>query len=521
MFLCVCFCRHYCVATVAKANGTMEYAAGEGSSWRRPPKALPYIRPRTKPENAHFLTEVCLHPSCRDKNGDRVRHGDYCNGTKPAWEAHLEVELLTPAPLMRDMLEQCRTVVLASGSLAPIPSLCAELGLKAPDSTQNAKPTVEPTPDPVPDHVMSTLAPQSERKEEQVVGGHAGGTDVRESATPLYPGARLQVTPKPLEANHVIDLKKQLLAVSIGYFCDGTPLTVNYANWTKPNFIPKLGNAIATVIESIPTGGVLVFLPSYSFLNKCVSNWCTAPGRRRWNAGSADGGSSNVWGRFEASKGRVIVEPTGGQGSFEEARDEYAETIRTTGSCILLAVFRGKMSEGISFNDANARGVLCVGIPYPNSFDRAIQVKRKYNDEQRKLNNRTDLLPGTEWYSQQAYRAIAQALGRCIRHAADYGTVILMDSRNCTSRSQAQLPKWMRHHVRNLSLQRNDPFGSNAITGGWNGLRAEMHGFFQQAAPHAQDVSARHQQQMMDRKKQTTSTPPYHKVPNPARVTPS
>ena len=34
-----------------------------------------------------------------------------------------------------------------------------------------------------------------------------------------------------------------------------------------------------------------------------------------------------------------------------------------TVSCILLAVFRGKMSEGVSFNDDNTRGVICVGHP--------------------------------------------------------------------------------------------------------------------------------------------------------------
>ena len=36
---------------------------------------------------------------------------------------------------------------------------------------------------------------------------------------------------------------------------------------------------------------------------------------------------------------------------------------------MLLAVYRGKMSEGISFNDGYARGVLCVGIPFPSFFD--------------------------------------------------------------------------------------------------------------------------------------------------------
>lgn len=56
------------------------------------------------------------------------------------------------------------------------------------------------------------------------------------------------------------------------------------------------------------------------------------------------------------------MEPTGSQEAFEEAREEYNETIKEFGNCILFAVFRGKMSEGISFNDAFARGVICVGL---------------------------------------------------------------------------------------------------------------------------------------------------------------
>ena len=57
------------------------------------------------------------------------------------------------------------------------------------------------------------------------------------------------------------------------------------------------------------------------------------------------------------SKGKVIVEPTGSQADFEAAKQQYQDKIEEDGNCILLAVFRGKMSEGISFNDDFARCV--------------------------------------------------------------------------------------------------------------------------------------------------------------------
>ena len=483
---------HYYIASVAQANGSLEFASGtleegarrEGRNQRQP-KKLPLVWPRGKDTcNGNLL--ACFHPECRNmKTGPNfiegaIRHGNYCNGSTPPWEAFLVVNLLTPSLFMKELRDRCRSVILASGSLAPLPSLCAELGL-------------EGQPNELPRSSESTTCKDNNKMEME---------DAAKSELVELKGKRLQVAPRPLEANHIIDLEKQLLAVSIGFFPDGTPLTVNFKNQSQSRFIPKLGDAIASCIEAIPTGGVLVFLPSYKTLNTCVKKWGGSLSR---NQGSGYGDWSNVdeksdvWNRLIASKGKVIVEPTGSQEQFEEARDEYAEAIKRTGKCILFAVFRGKMSEGISFNDANARGVICVGIPFPNAFDRAITAKKKYNDEQRLINKKHDILPGDHWYLQQAYRAIAQALGRCIRHAADYGTIILMDSRHCDDGSpvdgicsaQRNLPKWMRHHVRNLSARRGGDPCLKSISGGWPGLRSEMTGFFRQAPMNATAIIAK------------------------------
>jgi Rad3-related DNA helicase len=190
-------------------------------------------------------------------------------------------------------------------------------------------------------------------------------------------------------------------------------------NYNQPEFLPKLGDAIVRIVEGIPHGGVLIFLPSYSLLRKCEKAWNpNSFGQNRrgwWSQNDQTGDGNSVWDRLEALKHKVIVEPSGNQDLFEEKKEEYMETVRTNKGCVLLAVYRGKMSEGISFNDNYARGVICIGLPLPSAFALDIKVKMNYNDEQRMMRKRTDLLPGREWYNQQAYRAIAQALGRCIR----------------------------------------------------------------------------------------------------------
>ena len=451
---------HFYVACNVHANGSLDFAAG-GQSRKKAPKTVPFVYPRNS-QHPRVSLPACRHEPCKSM---QVYHGDFCDGSKPLWEASLKLELLTPSMLMREVADQCRTVVLASGSLAPLPSLCAELGLSTPVASDKT-PHIQATP-------SSPLIPKVQ-------------------------AGRLQLQPKPLEADHVIDLEKQLRAVSIGAFPDGSPLSVTFQNYSKKEFFPRLGHAIAAVIEAIPQGGVLVFLPSYSFLKNCVKSW--NPTANTWSRYGDDGVDGEIWERFLSSKGKVVVEPTGSQGAFEKAKAEYTDSIHRDGKALLLAVFRGKMSEGISFNDDNARGVICVGLPFPNAYDRSIKAKKAYNDEQRKLRHSTCLLPGGQWYTQQAYRAIAQALGRCIRHAGDYGTVVLMDSRHCDDGAPTDgiicpqhrnLPNWMRTSVRNLSMSTNSriPVNGNApIYGGYSGLADEYREFFITAREHSQAV---------------------------------
>ena len=54
-----------------------------------------------------------------------------------------------------------------------------------------------------------------------------------------------------------------------------------------------------------------------------------------------------------------------------------------------------------------------VGIPYPSIKDLQVKLKREYNDRHRAERG---LLSGSEWYEIQAFRALNQALGRCLRH---------------------------------------------------------------------------------------------------------
>lgn len=158
--------------------------------------------------------------------------------------------------------------------------------------------------------------------------------------------------------------------------------------------------------------------------------------------------TSAVWEQLAAAKGTVVVEPapTGGQDTgtraHAAARQRYEEAVRQEGKGLLLAVYRGRMSEGVSFDDDFARCVVCVGIPFPNLTEERLAQKRSCNDfwARRGLGAVT----GDAWYESKAFQAVAQALGRCIRHPRDYGALVLLDSRWVELGKASNLPHWLR-----------------------------------------------------------------------------
>jgi Rad3-related DNA helicase len=109
------------------------------------------------------------------------------------------------------------------------------------------------------------------------------------------------------------------------------------------------------------------------------------------------------------------------------------------GGALCIAVYRGKLSEGISFNDDYARLVVCVGLPFPSLTDEQIKSKRAFNELP--ASRAAGLLSGSDWYRQQAFRALNQALGRCVRHRDDWGVLVLIDERfaNASERTSLSL----------------------------------------------------------------------------------
>ncbi|CAM9541114.1 unnamed protein product [Ectocarpus sp. 6 AP-2014] len=252
--------------------------------------------------------------------------------------------------------------------------------------------------------------------------------------------------PHRLEANHVINVKKQCLVTSVGYF-GKVSLDARYTNQHDLKYQDALGNALLQHARVVP-GGILVFFPSYGLMDKMHDRWEVVTGLLQ---------------ALQEIKG-VYLEPRG-QGKIDGVLAEYYEDIAaarenqsskenqhhssTRTGAMMLAVARGKVSEGIDFSDDAARMCVIVGIPYPSSKDLQVMLKKEYQDQRRTRDPR--LVGGRAWYSLQAFRAVNQAVpvGVCIRHRSDFGAIVLCDPRYASStETTASLSKWVRSSVR-------------------------------------------------------------------------
>ncbi|KAL9306814.1 putative hydrolase [Arabidopsis thaliana] len=256
-----------------------------------------------------------------------------------------------------------------------------------------------------------------------------------------------------LEAPHVIDPNMQVWAGAISNGPSNYPLNASYKTADAYSFQDALGKSLEEICTIVP-GGSLVFFPSYKLMEKLCMRWR----------------ETGQWSRLCLKKD-LFVEPRGGaQDEFDSVLKGYYDSIRGKNKIIgrnrrakkagpiktetqddskkgaaFLAVCRGKVSEGIDFADDNARAVIIVGIPFPNLHDIQVGLKKKYNDTYKSSKS---LLGGSEWYCQQAYRALNQAAGRCIRHRFDYGAIIFLDERYKEQRNRASISKWLRQSIK-------------------------------------------------------------------------
>lgn len=111
----------------------------------------------------------------------------------------------------------------------------------------------------------------------------------------------------------------------------------------------------------------------------------------------------------------------------DDAIDAFKALAQHEKTCILLAVQGGTISEGVDYPNEQMEMVVTVGLPYPSSAAerRLNQAKQDYFVMQGIDPRRVEDLA----YKQEAFRKLAQSIGRAHRSMTDRAVIICADER--------------------------------------------------------------------------------------------
>ena len=189
---------------------------------------------------------------------------------------------------------------------------------------------------------------------------------------------------------------------------------------SSPQMMDELGSVIVNLCGVIPHG-VIIFFPSYNYLDTVVSHWQ----------------KSTIYNRL-AHRKSVFRESR--DFDTEKLLEEYTDAI-AAGGAVLLSVVGGKLSEGINFANENGRGVIMVGLPFPNVTSPEWKIKTDYISCSAPSAHRESIVQ--DYAENTCMRAVNQSIGRVIRHKSDYAMIYLLDKRYAQARIRDKLPRWL------------------------------------------------------------------------------
>ena len=250
---------------------------------------------------------------------------------------------------------------------------------------------------------------------------------------PYVPSARI----KTLSCGHVIP-DSNLLAWPVGSGPSSYELDFTYEKRGSSRTITTLGECVLSLARIIPDG-VVVFFPSYAYLEQVITQWKSVP------ASPAASAATDIWSRLTSVKPIFAESKT--SSAVDDVLSAYSAAISSGAGALLLSVVGGKMSEGINFSDSLGRGVVIVGLPFPNAKSVEWAAKMSHIKKKSIEAGATDAdaaATARAFYENACMRAVNQSIGRAIRHRGDYACIAMLDRRYGTRRIQDKLPEWIK-----------------------------------------------------------------------------
>ncbi len=232
------------------------------------------------------------------------------------------------------------------------------------------------------------------------------GTIAIVSATlsPLHMFPRLlALRPSLLEVLPSSNVRKCVLPLVVCKGGDQALLNTKFLSRSEPGTHRNYAQLLLSLAQVVPDG-MIVFFPSYGFLETCVAAW-------------------HASGSLQALLQHKLV--------FVETRDARETAIALANfqqacdvgrGALLLCVARGKVSEGVDFAHHHGRCVVVIGLPYQYTKAPALKQRLDY------MRTTYGIAP-RDYLTFDAVRHAAQCAGRVIRSKSDYAVMVFADSR--------------------------------------------------------------------------------------------
>ena len=123
----------------------------------------------------------------------------------------------------------------------------------------------------------------------------------------------------------------------------------------------------------------------------------------------------------------------------------YRKACEVGRGAVFFSIARGKVAEGIDFDEHYGRAVIMFGVPFQYTRSRMLLARLDYLRENFQIKE-------SDFLIFDAMRQCAQCLGRVIRKKNDYGLMILADKRYAHSDKREKLPRWIRNYIENYNI---------------------------------------------------------------------
>lgn len=248
----------------------------------------------------------------------------------------------------------------------------------------------------------------------------------------------------PKRFNHIIDKEQiQVNIIAYDFITGNEKLYLTEKNKYTYNAKKTIQITIGILIDIIP-GGIIVYFTSYNMIKEYYDYW------------------KKIGFIKTIENKRQLFVDTKEKNSKTDIMNMYKASNYSDKNGIFFTVFKGVSSEGVNFKNEECRAVLILGIPLISINDIKCNMKKHYLDKIQNnnltLNLNSNRPLSEEWYYQNAFININQAIGRIIRNAKDYGLVFLFDYRYSENCNLNLLSNWTKEKISYITKHRLTEF---------------------------------------------------------------